>query len=141
MEYGHEEEPKKTYVAPEDFPDLLNIDQLQAILAHQQNAFQHDKFVAEPLPQPDNDSMRSTYQTLAENRELYDDEIDDAIQDDEIIRAILPQDRSKLTPEVGRAIRARSSVIAAQCILMADYVQVNELPDDLDDDDSISVVS
>jgi hypothetical protein len=140
MEYGHEETPKKTYVTLEDFPDLLSPNQLQTLLAHQNSVFQANKFVAEPLPQTDDESIRTMYQTLAENRELYEDDVDNAIQQDEIIQAVLPKDKTKLTPEIARAIRIRSSVIAAQCVLMTEHVQLYEIPSKYDPD-SVSDVA
>ncbi|CAN5665425.1 hypothetical protein BH23PAT2_BH23PAT2_00550 [soil metagenome] len=140
MEYRHGETLKKTYVAPEDFADLLSREQLQAILAHQNSAFQANTFIAEPLPQIEDESIRTVYQTLAENREIYEGGIDDAIQEDEIIRALLPKNRKNITPEIARAIRARSSAIAAQCVLMPIHVQVHEIPTDYDRD-SVSDVA
>lgn len=123
MEFEREE-PQKRYIAPEEFPDLITYDQLKTIMDHQRQVFEAGRFTDRPLPETDDEQMQRAYEAFAENREIYDDEIDDAIEADDIIDAIRPNNLKAVTPETARSIRIRSSVIAAQKILIKRYVKI-----------------
>ena len=117
-------ETSKVEIKPGDFPELIGYDQLVDVMDYQREAFEAGTFEHNPLPETENEKLQQAFEAFSENRELYDDEIDEAIEADDIIRSIRPGNREAVTPEKARLIRIRSSVVAAQKVLIKQYVTV-----------------
>lgn len=130
--YEREPVPRKVFLQPEDFSGSLTARHLKIILDHQTKAFNDNTFIADPLPPTKSKRLTELFEDFAANREIYDDyeHIDQLISNDEIVRSVCPKDPTADTkPEQSRAIRIRSSILAARYIIMDQY---SELPEQSD---------
>lgn len=114
----------KVFLEPKDFQDLLSFEQLKDIMEHQRHAFETDTLQSQPFPETKDEELLQTYQSLSENREPYEGEIGAAIDADDIIKALRPNNMRALTDERARLIRIRSSVVAAHKVLMKNQVTI-----------------
>lgn len=138
----HEQgETDKVYINPEDLPYLISPEQLEEVEAHQQQAFHEGRFVQSPWPDTKDKSLRETYNAFANNCKIYKGDINEAIDADDIIVKLRPEKPRDITPEKARAIRIRSSVVAAHKILFERTVDSALDQADPDDDHSDSYAS
>ena len=104
-------------ISPEDFAHLTTREQVIEWDAFQLQAFELGKLMGQPLPDTKDKRARMTIQAFAANRGMYNDDIEDKIADDEVLKQLRPNNTASVSTELAQAIRARRSVLAATFIL------------------------
>ncbi len=134
----HEQEPsqRKVFLEPDDFLDIISMDQVQEVLDHQQAQFECGTILDNPLPNTTDNQLQATYEAFANNIESYDDNpvIDKTITEDPILESIRPNDPARTTLEQSRAIRSRISALVAKCVVDNAHVELVLVNADQDDD-------